>query len=195
MTHVTINTDGACLGNPGPGGFAAIIEWDPDGLITVSGGDPSATNNRMELSAVIEALRVLQTVPPLNDATITVRSDSAPRTNQRHHPGLRTHPRQPGPATNATRPAAVLERPPPRRQLRRPMPAGNGRKERPAGPPTTPYHGCRQTPFLPRTTERNGGYDSPGTGCPHRFLREAQRGKMPNPNFSDSHPLLFTHHH
>ena len=43
MTHVTINTDGACLGNPGPGGFAAIIEWAPDGLITVSGGDPSTT--------------------------------------------------------------------------------------------------------------------------------------------------------
>ena len=110
MTDVTINTDGACLGNPGPGGFAAIIEWAPDGLITVSGGDPATTNNRMELAAVIEALRVLKTVPrraglqALNDATITVRSDSAPRTNQRHHPGLRTHPRQPGPATNATRP-------------------------------------------------------------------------------------------
>ena len=76
MTDVTINTDGACTGNPGPGGFAAIIEWDPNGLITVSGGDPATTNNRMELAAVIEALRVLQTVPPLNAAAVTVRSDS-----------------------------------------------------------------------------------------------------------------------
>ena len=56
---ITIHTDGACSGNPGPGGFAAIVEWDPHSPLTVSGGDPDTTNNRMELSAVIEALRAV----------------------------------------------------------------------------------------------------------------------------------------
>jgi ribonuclease HI len=45
--QITINTDGACIGNPGPGGFAAIISRDgQDGEITVSGGHPDTTNNR-----------------------------------------------------------------------------------------------------------------------------------------------------
>ncbi len=53
-------TDGACSGNPGPGGWAAIIV-PPDGGEPVerSGGDPHTTNNRMELMAVIEGLRAL----------------------------------------------------------------------------------------------------------------------------------------
>ena len=73
--NVTIHTDGACLGNPGPGGFAAIIEWNGDRL-TVTGGDPKTTNNRMELSAVIEALRAVNFVPELKSAPVRVRSDS-----------------------------------------------------------------------------------------------------------------------
>ena len=75
-TQMTIHTDGACSGNPGPGGFAAIIEWEPDGLITVSGGDPETTNNRMELSAVIEALRAVNFLPEWAEEEITVRTDS-----------------------------------------------------------------------------------------------------------------------
>ena len=53
-------TDGACKGNPGPGGWAAIIV-PPDGGPPVerSGGDPSTTNNRMELTAALEGLRAL----------------------------------------------------------------------------------------------------------------------------------------
>ncbi len=58
MKTVTIYTDGACSGNPGPGGWAAILEY---GGVTkeLSGGDAKTTNNRMELTAVIEALKAL----------------------------------------------------------------------------------------------------------------------------------------
>ena len=70
-----INTDGACSGNPGPGGFAAIIEVG-ECRITVTGGDPATTNNRMELSAVIEALRVINSQSDLKHSPVTVRSDS-----------------------------------------------------------------------------------------------------------------------
>ena len=57
-----IYTDGGCTGNPGPGGWAAVIlSADSSGAaaepLEISGGDPSTTNNRMELTAVIEALR------------------------------------------------------------------------------------------------------------------------------------------
>ena len=49
--------DGSCLGNPGPGGWAAVIV-KPGGVSnTVFGGDPATTNNRMELTAAIEGLR------------------------------------------------------------------------------------------------------------------------------------------
>jgi ribonuclease HI len=52
---VIIHTDGACLGNPGPGGYAAVIESNGDRR-EISAGYRSTTNNRMELLAVIEAL-------------------------------------------------------------------------------------------------------------------------------------------
>lgn len=55
---VVIYTDGACEGNPGPGGYAAIID-DGGGVREVSGGERQTTNNRMELRAVIEALKTL----------------------------------------------------------------------------------------------------------------------------------------
>ena len=72
---VRIHTDGACKGNPGPGGFAAIIERDGDEL-HVTGGDPATNNNRMEMAAVIEVLRAINGVESLQDARITVRTDS-----------------------------------------------------------------------------------------------------------------------
>ena len=50
-----IYTDGACSGNPGPGGWGARLEG-PDGVDEISGGEQATTNNRMELSAAIEAL-------------------------------------------------------------------------------------------------------------------------------------------
>jgi ribonuclease HI len=53
-------TDGACSGNPGPGGWGAIIvPADGGDPIELSGGDPATTNNRMEFTAALEALRAL----------------------------------------------------------------------------------------------------------------------------------------
>ena len=59
MKTVTINTDGACSGNPGPGGWGAILEWNGTEK-ELSGGAADTTNNRMELTGVIEALRALR---------------------------------------------------------------------------------------------------------------------------------------
>lgn len=59
MDEVTIYTDGACSGNPGPGGWAAIIIRGDDDAETLTGGEPHTTNNRMELTAALEALRTL----------------------------------------------------------------------------------------------------------------------------------------
>ena len=58
MKTVTIYTDGACSGNPGPGGWGAILEWN--GVEKeLSGGENPTTHNRMELLAVISALEKL----------------------------------------------------------------------------------------------------------------------------------------
>ena len=59
MKTVAIYTDGACSGNPGPGGWGAILEYNGHER-TLSGGAPETTNNRMELTAVIEALKKLK---------------------------------------------------------------------------------------------------------------------------------------
>jgi ribonuclease HI len=58
LKKVVIHTDGACQGNPGPGGWAATLECEGH-TRELSGGVPVTTNNRMELQAVIEALNVL----------------------------------------------------------------------------------------------------------------------------------------
>ncbi len=57
--HVIIHTDGACSGNPGPGGWGAILESGPHRK-ELSGGEPASTNNRMELMAAIAALEALK---------------------------------------------------------------------------------------------------------------------------------------
>ena len=59
MQTVTIYTDGACSGNPGPGGWAAILKY-MDKEKELYGGDAETTNNCMELTAVIEALQCLK---------------------------------------------------------------------------------------------------------------------------------------
>ena len=58
MKQVDIFTDGACRGNPGPGGWGAILRYG-DKEKELFGGEPHTTNNRMELMAAIQALRTL----------------------------------------------------------------------------------------------------------------------------------------
>ncbi len=58
-SYVEIATDGACKGNPGPGGWGALIRFG-DKEKEISGGEPDTTNNRMELRAAIEALNALK---------------------------------------------------------------------------------------------------------------------------------------
>lgn len=57
--HIFIYTDGACQGNPGPGGWAALLKWGVHQK-EIYGGEKETTNNRMELKAAIEALRILK---------------------------------------------------------------------------------------------------------------------------------------
>lgn len=59
MKEVTVYTDGACSGNPGPGGWAAVLQYGPMERV-VSGAARQTTNNRMELQAAIGALQALK---------------------------------------------------------------------------------------------------------------------------------------
>ena len=59
MKQVTIHSDGGCEGNPGPGGWAAVLESGAHKK-EISGGEPATTNNRMELQAAIGALSALK---------------------------------------------------------------------------------------------------------------------------------------
>ena len=70
MKNVEIYTDGACRGNPGVGGWGAILKYG-DIEREISGGEPSTTNNRMELTAVITALSLLK-----EPCHVTLTSDS-----------------------------------------------------------------------------------------------------------------------
>ena len=59
VKKVTLITDGSCLGNPGPGGWAAILRFNSQ-TKELSGGEPETTNNRMEMTAIIEGLTILK---------------------------------------------------------------------------------------------------------------------------------------
>jgi ribonuclease HI len=71
MKELTIYTDGACSGNPGPGGWGAILLYG-EHRKELSGGEKLTTNNRMEITAVIEALKCLK-----EPCKVKVYSDSA----------------------------------------------------------------------------------------------------------------------
>lgn len=75
IKQITVHTDGSCLGNPGAGGWAAVLEYlAPSGAhktLELSGGEAATTNNRMELMAAIGALEALK-----EPCQITVRTDS-----------------------------------------------------------------------------------------------------------------------
>ena len=70
MKSVEIFTDGACRGNPGPGGWGALLRYG-DNERSLWGGEPDTTNNRMELMAVIQGLLALQ-----RSCEVKVTSDS-----------------------------------------------------------------------------------------------------------------------
>lgn len=69
--EVIVYTDGACSGNPGPGGWGAILIWNGKEK-ELSGGAPHTTNNQMEMQAVIEALKALN-----KPCKVKIHSDSA----------------------------------------------------------------------------------------------------------------------
>lgn len=71
MKHVIIHTDGGCHGNPGPGGWAAVLSYG-EHRRELSGGVAETTNNRMELQAAIEALSVLK-----EPCVVTLYTDSS----------------------------------------------------------------------------------------------------------------------
>lgn len=71
MKEVTIYTDGACSGNPGPGGWGAILMFQGKQK-EISGGAKNTTNNIMEMTAVIEALKMLK-----EECIVKIYSDSA----------------------------------------------------------------------------------------------------------------------
>lgn len=71
MKEVTIYTDGACSGNPGPGGWAAVLMYG-EKIKEISGGEKVTTNNKMELIAPIEALKQLK-----QPCRVKLHSDSA----------------------------------------------------------------------------------------------------------------------
>lgn len=68
---VKIYTDGACIGNPGPGGWAAIVQYPDKDPVELCGGFSGTTNNRMEILAAIYALESLQT-----ESKVTLITDS-----------------------------------------------------------------------------------------------------------------------
>lgn len=70
MKEVSLYTDGACSGNPGPGGYGTILVYRGQEKV-LSGGDPSTTNNRMELMSVIVGLEALK-----EPCSVTLTSDS-----------------------------------------------------------------------------------------------------------------------
>lgn len=72
MKEITIYTDGACSGNPGPGGWGAVL-FHGNRMKEISGGEDNTTNQRMELTAVVEALRALK----VSGWDVVVYSDSA----------------------------------------------------------------------------------------------------------------------
>lgn len=70
MKHVDIYTDGACSGNPGKGGWGAVLKYG-SAVREMAGGEQETTNNRMELTAVIKALEALK-----EPCDVTLTSDS-----------------------------------------------------------------------------------------------------------------------
>ncbi|MCQ2610432.1 MAG: ribonuclease HI [Treponema sp.] len=72
---IIVYTDGGCSGNPGPGGWGTVLLFDGKDL-RLSGGEHETTNNRMELSAAINALSTIANTPQLKSRPVCLYSDS-----------------------------------------------------------------------------------------------------------------------
>ena len=75
MDEIIVYTDGGCSGNPGPGGWGIVVIANGEAR-QLSGGEKNTTNNRMELTAAIAALSVIQNTPSFNGKKIIVNIDS-----------------------------------------------------------------------------------------------------------------------
>ena len=75
MEEIIVYTDGGCSGNPGPGGWGIVVIANGEAR-QLSGGEKITTNNRMELTAAISALSVIQNTPSFNGKKIIVNIDS-----------------------------------------------------------------------------------------------------------------------
>ncbi len=71
---ITAATDGACSGNPGPGGWGALIRYEDGSIDEFGGYSPKTTNNRMELQAALEVLKRLKNIP--RHPKMKIRTDS-----------------------------------------------------------------------------------------------------------------------
>lgn len=75
MNEVIIYTDGGCSGNPGPGGWGVVVIFNGEAR-QLSGGEKNTTNNRMELTAAINALSIVKNTPDFKNHKTTVNIDS-----------------------------------------------------------------------------------------------------------------------
>ncbi len=75
--YILVYSDGACSGNPGPGGWGSVLLFPDNQVVELGDGDPSTTNNRMEMTAAVEALRAVASLKfPLHfytDSTYLIR--------------------------------------------------------------------------------------------------------------------------
>ena len=75
MNEVTIYTDGGCSGNPGPGGWGVVVIFNGEAR-HLSGGEKNTTNNRMELTAAINALSIVKNTKEFSGIPVTLNIDS-----------------------------------------------------------------------------------------------------------------------
>lgn len=75
MNEVTIYTDGGCSGNPGPGGWSVVVIFNGEAR-QLSGGEKNTTNNRMELTAAINALSIVKNTKEFSGIPVTLNIDS-----------------------------------------------------------------------------------------------------------------------
>ena len=158
MKHIEIYTDGACSGNPGPGGWGAILRFRTAQKVyekELSGGEANTTNNRMEMTALLEALRQLKepcAIDLYSDSKYVIDSLQKGWARGWRARGWKKADKSPGPEPRPVGPAAgrereardhlpLAERPrrPPRERALRPDGRGAEQKARRAASLTPPF--------------------------------------------------------